>query len=169
LWAYIKAGKAKVYTCESHRPRQRNDGVSYGVIGNEGLCYGLNNRFDANAFTPKVIANSRMVKRPSRLRYILETDMGRAVYSNPNPGSTTDPATQTPCDALYGIRGWASAAGTALKGDYIERTWHNGSHNLLYFDGHTGNVKWGTVPSRTLYTPEGGQMWMIGGERDSAR
>ena len=117
-----------IYTCASHRWRGPEGYTT--VKGYWGRCYAINDHFSSgdSACYPsgspdKNYARTSMVKNPSMLIYFIEMDSTRI-----NKGNTTTVSSFT--DGGY----------------YIEPTWHNGFPNHLYFDGHVGNAKWGTLP-----------------------
>lgn len=135
-----------IYTCSSHRHRE---GTVQHVRGYYGLCYGINYRFFSFCVIDhfgdgRILPKTSMVKNPSELIYFMETDKN-SVYSSYSFKIYGDPSS-----------GWKLNDG----GYYIEKYWHNGYPNHLYFDGHVGKAKWYSIPGSS----EGGlRTWLLSG------
>jgi len=132
------------YTCRSHRWRE---GVYPQVSGYKGRGYGINYHFQSACVTDcfsdgGILPKASMVKRPSLLIYFIESDSPRIL-------------------TVYQYRIYGGSLGYVLSdgGFYIEKYWHNGYPNQLYFDGHVGKAKWYSI----LGTSEGEKnAWALG-------
>lgn len=119
-----------LYTCPSHRWR---DGLP-NILGYWGRCYGINFHFASNCTTDYFLdgglhPKTSMVKYPSSLIYFLESD-NPLVYTSAQ-------------NKIYGdLSTWKMSDG----GYFVEKSWHNGYPNHLYFDGHVGKAKWYSIP-----------------------
>lgn len=135
-----------IYTCGSHRFREG----TAGIRGNWGRCYGLNYHFTSNSTIDyfsdgRILPKASMVKNPSSLIYLLESDQHKVLTSD--------------FFKIYGdpASGWNLSDG----GYYIERTWHNRAPNYLSFDGHVNKKRWGTLKGHA--TPDGMLTWTLSG------
>lgn len=133
-----------LYTCPSHRWRE---GLP-NIRGYWGRGYGINYHFASNGTTDYFLdgglhPKTSMVKYPSSLIYFLETD---------NPLVTTSFQNK-----IYGdLSAWKMSDG----GYFVEKNWHNGYPNQLYFDGHIGKAKWYSIPGTMEGDPK---IWRLNG------
>lgn len=142
--------KNTIYTCSSHRWRE---GTNKKVKGYYGRCYIINYHFVSACATDyfndgKILPKLSVIKYPSLLIYLIESDVG----SYANSGATYK---------LYGDP--ASAWQLSDGGYFIESNWHNGYPNQLRVDGHVDKTKWGKLPAHNDM-PEGPKVWKIFGE-----
>ena len=138
-----------MYTCPSHRYRY---GVHKNVVGFKGVCYALNYHFDSDNVNDYwsdggALPKRSMAKSPSSLICFIEDDHSRMLTTY-----------------VYKIYGDITTATWKLQdgGYYIEKSWHNGIPNHLYFDGHIGSAKWYSLPSSMM--TEGIPMWCMKGK-----
>ena len=130
-----------IYTCPSHRWRWGNAGIK----GDWGRCYGLNLHFSVDYYDGRIPKTS-LVKDPALLIYFLDSDDHNVktfdtsrIYGDPSAG--------------YGNshdNGWA-----------IEKKWHGGFPNNLYFDGHVKDKKWHSLQGHS--TVESAKYWSLSG------
>lgn len=138
-----------LYLCPSHTLR----GSGYGTIGGYwGLSYAMNRAFSESAYGTYVKSN--MVKKPSILIYLLESDGGYEVNTADNT---------LPCFKIYGFNGWTLTDGQG----YILKSWHNQNVSQLHFDGHVAKSAWGALGGNGHIL--GGVYWKLGADKDAAR
>ena len=118
--------RKSIYLCPSHTVR--GTAGAYGIVGGFwGEAYGMNRAFNETVYGSGVKAN--MVKMPSVLIYLLESDGGQEI-------NTGDAA--LPSNKVYGLNGWGLSDGPCIL-----QSWHNGYPNQLHFDGHVAKTIWG--------------------------
>ncbi|OGV36201.1 MAG: hypothetical protein A2020_12415 [Lentisphaerae bacterium GWF2_45_14] len=135
-----------LYVCPSHRWRE---GSYPNVRGYYGRGYGINYHFASTCITDYfldggMLPKTSMVKYPSELIYFLESDNPSVLNSHQYK--------------IYGDT--ATTWKMNDDGYYIEKAWHNGYPNQLYFDGHIAKAKWYSIPGSI----EGGlRIWYLDG------
>ena len=115
------------FACPSHI--RRANGAGYDIPGYWGFSYGLNSHFsmdtsyDFGDGTTGQHPKNTMARSPSRLIYFAEHDW----YSVWN----------TTRDKYYTYGG-----GLPDGFPFIMNTWHNRTHQYVFYDGHVGASKW---------------------------
>lgn len=122
--------KSTILTCSSHRVRENSAGIN--VPGYWGVSYGVNYHFSSDASHYKTLVKNSSVKKPSRLIYFMEHDNYPVL-----------------CSAKMKYYEWGFTGANQGIGPFIESSWHNGRHQYVHFDGHSGSSSWGTLLGST--------------------
>ena len=125
--------KVTMLSCIKH-PIWKNSAKAPGYYG---LTYWGHIAFSCDLGNKRIIKHSE-VRFPSALAFILEASAGDISTSARNK--------------YYGGDGWAMSIAP----------FHNGRHNLVYYDGHVGSFRWQQMPAH-LEGREGANLWYIRG------
>jgi prepilin-type N-terminal cleavage/methylation domain-containing protein/prepilin-type processing-associated H-X9-DG protein len=125
--------KVTMLSCIKH-PIWNNSAKAPGYYG---LTYWGHIAFSCDLGNKRIIKHSE-VRYPSALAFILEASSGDISTSAKNK--------------YYGGDGWKMTIAP----------FHNGRHNLVYYDGHVGSFRWNQMPAH-LEGREGANLWYIRG------
>ena len=123
--------KTTVMTCIKH-PVWKNSGKAPGYFG---FCYWMHQNFSLDHYKKRHIRHSE-IRYPSQLAFILEASSGQILTSHRYK--------------YYGDGGsWGQVIGP----------FHNGKHNLIYYDGHVGSFRYGQMPAHLETALGGERLW----------
>ncbi len=125
--------KTTILNCSKH-PIWNNSAKAPGYYG---VCYWGQQHFAADLGIKRIIRHSE-IRFPSALAFILEASSGDVLTSHKYK--------------YYGGEGWPQ----------MIAPFHNGYHNLAYYDGHVGAFRWYQMPSHL--EKEGEKLWYIRGD-----